>query len=98
MIAELDTLKRTIIIKSSFTLYELTDFIEQHMVQGWVIELAKEYIYYPNQPYVQPYTYTPYAPPPILSEPWTITCSNGFTGSLSTNGFVGTNTAIGKEQ
>ena len=90
MIAELDTLKRTIIIKSSFTLYELTDFIEQHMLQGWAIELAKEYVYF------QPYTYTPYTQP-TLSEPWTITFSNEFTGTLSTNGFVGTNTAIGKE-
>lgn len=92
MIAELDTLKKTIIIKSPFTLYELTEFMEQHMVHGWTIELAKEYVY------SQPYTYIPYTQPSTIGEPWTITSSNGFTGTFSTNGFVGTNTAIGKEQ
>lgn len=88
MIVELDTVRKVITIKSlSFTLNELNLFVEQHMLFDWKIEIAHEYIYYPNQPsYVYPYT------------PWTVTSSNGFTGTLITNGFVGTSKAIPKEQ
>ena len=96
MIVELDTVRKVITIKSlSFTLNELNLFVEQHMLFDWKIEIAHEYIYYPNQPsYVYPYT--PY--PSTVGEHWTVTSSNGFTGTLITNGFVGTSKAIAKEQ
>ena len=64
------------------------------MLFDWKIEIAHKYIYYPNQPsYVHPYT--PY--PSTVNEPWTISSSDGFVGTISANSPLGTGTATAKK-
>ena len=93
MIVELDTIKKTILIKESFTFSELDKFISDYKFYDWETEIDEE----ESLSYPQPCTSTPYIMP-IIDVPWKISSLSGLTGTLITNGFVGTSKAIAEEQ